>query len=101
MNRIIIFFVMRRRPPRSTRTDTLFPYTTLFRSHQGWASKDGAFFIGELRYSIDQNGYYNSSAPGRYGFVSIDPFLNLFEYMLTAFGNDHPYPRFEIGRAHV
>src|SRR3546814_6207353 len=24
---------MRRRPPRSTRTDTLFPYTTLFRSN--------------------------------------------------------------------
>src|SRR3546814_1136240 len=30
---------MIRRPPRSTRTDTLFPYTTLFRS--GW----GEFFI--------------------------------------------------------
>src|SRR3546814_14965463 len=27
-----LFFVMIRRPPRSTRTDTLFPYTTLFRS---------------------------------------------------------------------
>src|SRR3546814_13494261 len=26
------FFIMIRRPPRSTRTDTLFPYTTLFRS---------------------------------------------------------------------
>src|SRR3546814_20098786 len=26
---IIIFFLMIRRPPRSTRTDTLFPYTTL------------------------------------------------------------------------
>src|SRR3546814_2248540 len=26
---------MRRRPPRSTRTDTLFPYTTLFRSAEG------------------------------------------------------------------
>src|SRR3546814_15946606 len=25
---------MLRRPPRSTRTDTLFPYTALFRSHQ-------------------------------------------------------------------
>src|SRR3546814_13837997 len=25
---------MRRRPPRSTHTDTLFPYTTLFRSHR-------------------------------------------------------------------
>src|SRR3546814_4560352 len=29
---IVIFFLMIRRPPRSTRTDTLFPYTTLFRS---------------------------------------------------------------------
>src|SRR3546814_8460603 len=28
----IVFFLMIRRPPRSTRTDTLFPYTTLFRS---------------------------------------------------------------------
>src|SRR3546814_13064085 len=28
----IVFFIMRRRPPRTTRTDTLFPYTTLFRS---------------------------------------------------------------------
>src|SRR3546814_18337178 len=29
---ICFFFLMIRRPPRSTRTDTLFPYTTLFRS---------------------------------------------------------------------
>src|SRR3546814_4338386 len=28
----VIFFLMNRRPPRSTSTDTLFPYTTLFRS---------------------------------------------------------------------
>src|SRR3546814_17010810 len=28
----LVFFLMIRRPPRSTRTDTLFPYTTLFRS---------------------------------------------------------------------
>src|SRR3546814_3491565 len=32
------FFLMIRRPPRSTRTDTLFPYTTLFRS--GHAPRD-------------------------------------------------------------
>src|SRR3546814_9791383 len=31
----LCFFLMLRRPPRSTRTDTLFPYTTLFRSQQG------------------------------------------------------------------
>src|SRR3546814_602545 len=29
-----VFFLMIRRPPRSTRTDTLFPYTTLFRSRE-------------------------------------------------------------------
>src|SRR3546814_5862962 len=35
---------MIRRPPRSTRTDTLFPYTTLFRSkraHHGMGQADG------------------------------------------------------------
>src|SRR3546814_11061511 len=32
--RSIFFFLSIRRPPRSTRTDTLFPYTTLFRSHR-------------------------------------------------------------------
>src|SRR3546814_9210692 len=29
---LLFFFLIIRRPPRSTRTDTLFPYTTLFRS---------------------------------------------------------------------
>src|SRR3546814_14485912 len=32
---LLVFFLMIRRPPRSTRTDTLFPYTTLFRSPPG------------------------------------------------------------------
>src|SRR3546814_11932810 len=31
---LLFFFLMIRRPPRSTRTDTLFPYTTLFRSEK-------------------------------------------------------------------
>src|SRR3546814_5525251 len=34
---------MIRRPPRSTRTDTLFPYTTLFRSIEGRADDGGIF----------------------------------------------------------
>src|SRR3546814_6091691 len=47
----LFFFLMIRRPPRSTRTDTLFPYTTLFRSARPgglflylrpWLSGDGA-----------------------------------------------------------
>src|SRR3546814_12884364 len=36
------FFLMIRRPPRSTRTDTLFPYTTLFRSRERHESERGA-----------------------------------------------------------
>src|SRR3546814_17652221 len=43
---------MIRRPPRSTRTDTLFPYTTLFRSLAGgfaWlAASNEAGFVGRL-----------------------------------------------------
>src|SRR3546814_11332215 len=37
---LIFFFLMIRRPPRSTRTDTLFPYTTLFRSVAAPAAGD-------------------------------------------------------------
>src|SRR3546814_5193166 len=35
-----LFFLMIRRPPRSTRTDTLFPYTTLFRSQGSLYPRD-------------------------------------------------------------
>src|SRR3546814_3773657 len=34
-----VFFYMIRRPPRSTRTDTRFPYTTLFRSENAQADE--------------------------------------------------------------
>src|SRR3546814_13617904 len=35
LSHFFVFFLRIRRPPRSTRTDTLFPYTTLFRSAAG------------------------------------------------------------------
>src|SRR3546814_1802672 len=34
---MLFFFLMIRRPPRSTRTETLFPYTTLFRSKKEYS----------------------------------------------------------------
>src|SRR3546814_17507468 len=37
---------MIRRPPRSTRTDTLFPYTTLFRSIPALGSYSPPWFVG-------------------------------------------------------
>src|SRR3546814_18786930 len=54
---IVVFFLMIRRPPRSTRTDTLFPYTTLFRS-QTWDST-GARLWDEglpIRYIAPKEG---------------------------------------------
>src|SRR3546814_19846019 len=44
------FFLMIRRPPRSTRTDTLFPYTTLFRSF-ALIQEIRQFFDGPLALS--------------------------------------------------
>src|SRR3546814_15280706 len=57
----MFFFLMIRRPPRSTRTDTLFPYTTLFRSGlscggggRGWPV--GAFRVGERDFQAGEQG---------------------------------------------
>src|SRR3546814_16206631 len=41
------FFLMIRRPPRSTRTDTLFPYTTLFRSDRVVRAEHAIGVVGE------------------------------------------------------
>src|SRR3546814_5694957 len=48
---IVFFFLMIRRPPRSTRTDTPFPYTTLFRSRY-------------RRRAADQRLLYRHGLPG-------------------------------------
>src|SRR3546814_13696745 len=42
MMSIFVFLLMIRAPPRSTRTDTLFPYTTLFRSCPGQVAEADA-----------------------------------------------------------
>src|SRR3546814_6831184 len=53
---------MTRRPPRSTRTDTLFPYTTLFRSLnirrklQGDRASDTLYAVCALAHSLAEDG---------------------------------------------
>src|SRR3546814_626563 len=59
---------MIRRPPRSTRTDTLFPYTTLFRSH--WVGKEGSEAVqntGVIDRFLDLFGRYIDSGFGLIG----------------------------------
>src|SRR3546814_3739533 len=46
---ILVFFLKIRRPPRSTRTDTLFPYTTLFRSRRAGVAVDGRRGVARRR----------------------------------------------------
>src|SRR3546814_16606156 len=52
----LFFFLMIRLPPRSTRTDTLFPYTTLFRSKDQtlWAVHDDDLADERVCATLDQ-----------------------------------------------
>src|SRR3546814_1795762 len=66
---------MIRRPPRSTRTDTLFPYTTLFRSYH---LTDKLSVTGGLRY-----GKYDTTVDVHAGFNSL-----YFAYVLGGFSGE-------------
>src|SRR3546814_16973960 len=59
---LLFFFLMIRRPPRSTRTDTLFPYTTLFRSDQRFLEHQRAV-AGEGDIVIGAAGAVHFGAP--------------------------------------
>src|SRR3546814_963346 len=66
-----IFFLMIRPPPRSTRTDTLFPYTTLFRSPK-LVTSDNILYNVENEYNgvlvkaafADEQFFYGKGAGG-------------------------------------
>src|SRR3546814_15336854 len=79
------FFLMIRRPPRSTRTDTLFPYTTLFRSEAiAEGTRQKALAQSEIdaatNHFLDAVDYYRERIPAS-----------------QRTGEKQP----EIGRAHV
>src|SRR3546814_8426076 len=59
---------MRRRPPRSTRTDTLFPYTTLFRSALIHDFPDWYKILAERDFTYNQ-----IHQPNRNGLLEKDP----------------------------
>src|SRR3546814_39111 len=73
----LFFFLMIRRPPRSTRTDTLVPYTTLFRS--SWISGDTVsreIFTGTAQDSVfnaDGHGIGDIEFTARYQLPNSDP----------------------------
>src|SRR3546814_9681251 len=56
---------MMRRPPRSTRTDTLFPYTTLFRAARR-AMKPVIFGLAGPALTDDERTFFREAAPAGY-----------------------------------
>src|SRR3546814_9654724 len=121
----MVVFLMIRRPPRSTRTDTLFPYTTLFRSVIRSLTHDGVTYeLNEAGDSIS-DGTHESPTDGddlsNFGFV-FDPLTGVLtintaeggtfsvDLVGDAIGKYTYTPpasasgtteTFEIGRAHV
>src|SRR3546814_3338947 len=57
------FFLMIRRPPRSTRTDTLFPYTTLFRSGHQPVRSWPRYRYSDCHASTAARAHRNDAAP--------------------------------------
>src|SRR3546814_13463298 len=107
---------MIRRPPRSTRTDTLFPYTTLFRSNNPaplWIPNDWLRLFKDHRVvGIPQNVGERDLAPMealafRHGSVaaysdsaaSLPPGINLDKSNEWAFAILEIFPNAQIGRA--
>src|SRR3546814_13373086 len=65
------FFLMIRRPPRSTRTDTLFPYTTLFRSAKAGIDRD-ILLAEQMRAESEHRRGHAAAAGGNERFVEIN-----------------------------
>src|SRR3546814_19045329 len=68
---LLFFFLMIRRPPRSTRTDTLFPYTTLFRSSLSRSTADPAFAF--FFRGVATRATFASSSSRRAGLATVAP----------------------------
>src|SRR3546814_16571393 len=107
---------MNRPPPVSTRTDTLFPYTTLFRSTQifndrlfeGLRSQDGAAYSPSVEnnwpFSFDNGGYISVTSQLKPDKISY--FFAVINRIATDLATkpvsaDELQRTLEIGRAHV
>src|SRR3546814_5232971 len=76
---MFFFFLIRRRPPRSTRTDTLCPYTTLFRSNDDSGYKIFADLKGK-KLGVSQGSNYEALAKAQEG-VDVKSYPGAPEYL--------------------
>src|SRR3546814_20651047 len=100
-----VFFLMIRRPPRSTRTDTLFPYTTLFRSNTLDEPLYASWQKGEIAHLTSD--YAGKPIPDHFGSIEqavqearkAQPELKpaFVSYAGTGYSGDHNYGVFMKG----
>src|SRR3546814_12397870 len=100
-----IFFLMKRRPTRSTRTYTLFPYTTLFRATVERHAKVevGHIIFRQKDRGVDRDlrteGVFGRLQPCMFGARRLD---RLLKHRLVKLEPDFPdMAGLQIGRAHV
>src|SRR3546814_1668866 len=97
---------MIRRPPRSTRTDTLFPYTTLFRSRKALSPRGGKVLVVNPQPQIQKVFDLVKAVPMNEIFApttEADAYLDTMQRKVLQGDDDdlRPGERCEIGRAHV
>src|SRR3546814_1798300 len=109
-NIFVFFFLMIRRPPRSTRTATLFPYTTLFRSADDVTHGVRATTLRFGVYADDHTHGVRATTLSVGGWASLDQGLYLQSTDNAPFGSNEVFtpsitspfePSIQIGRAHV
>src|SRR3546814_18755164 len=89
------FFLMIRRPPRATRTDTLFPYTTLFRSY---------VMVTESPTQVDEQSTWQVGAQYEFGAwtAGVNAAFDTRDFDAGGDADTNIYAAgLKIGRAHV
>src|SRR3546814_3466391 len=80
---------MIRRPPRSTRTDTLFPYTTLFRSPREMRCDEVAAVVGAVEARIDGTAVLRLVAVEEHPRVVVDGILAFQQRRVPVIAAEH------------
>src|SRR3546814_20114679 len=93
---LVLFFVMRGRPPSTTLTDPLFPYPALFRSHEGLARR--AADREEAVVAHDQHFVVAEVAHDALALCEVGGDALV---LMIAGVRDHRHGVLEIGREHV
>src|SRR3546814_11875653 len=79
---LLFFFLMIRRPPRSTRTDTLFPDTTLFRSIQNLRKEKGFEVTDRISVKLEDEEMVKNAVKNNLAYICAEILGDSLEWAL-------------------